>query len=216
MSKTKGSKNYFQGDKLYILKDVIPYIKKNEPSLEVPQSWDKGCGLNDLAKKFGINPDYDNGIVGRGHFTKYKATTLYKFAALVVDYLKSITPKKPRLTPIEVANKEAQKQEVESLVCRAPTPEELERLKRAMDNTPLEFKPYEEPRIFVSEEVPKGFVIFTKTRYHDSVLVRVDDILQVEEFFGEDTKVITKVFPDIRVEQTFEEIVDLIRKALEV
>lgn len=109
MSKTKGSKNYFQGDKLYILKDVLDYIRKNEPSLEIPQSWEHGGGLNDLAKKFGIVPDYDNGIEGRGHFTKYKGTTLYKFAALVVDYLKNITPKKPRLTPIEVITKMAQK-----------------------------------------------------------------------------------------------------------
>lgn len=101
---------------------------------------------------------------------------------------------------------------------RAPTPEEIEILKKAIDTAPLTFRPLEEEEVEEIPELiaPKGFVIFTKSRYHDSILVRVDDILQVEEFFGEDTKVITKVFPDIRVEQTFEEAVDLIRKALEV
>lgn len=97
---------------------------------------------------------------------------------------------------------------------------EIEELKKALPTlaSPLKSEPLEEEE---KEEIPeliapKGFVIFTKSKYQDSVLVRVDDILQVEEFFGEDTKVITKVFPDIRVEQTFEKIVDLIRKALEV
>ena len=94
-------------------------------------------------------------------------------------------------------------------------PEQIEKLREAMAKAgPMKLEPLEEeiPELIA----PKGFVIFTKSKYHDSVLVRVDDILQVEEFWGEDTKVITKVFPDIRVEQTFEEIVDLIRKALEV
>jgi len=100
---------------------------------------------------------------------------------------------------------------------KATTPEQIEELKKALETlaSPLKLEPLEEEEI-PELIAPKGFVIFTKSRYHDSVLVRVDDIIQVEEFFGEDTKVITKVFPDIRVEQTFEEIVDLIRKALEV
>lgn len=204
MSKTKGSKNYFQGDKLYILKDVLDYIRKNEPSLEIPQSWEHGGGLNDLAKKIGIVPDYDNGIEGRGHFTKYKGTTLYKFAALVVDYLKNVTPKKPRLTPIEVITKMAQKDiekaadEVldDSLRCAPP------------------LHPEEEPESEL--RIPKGFVVLTKSKYHDAVAFRVDDILQIEEFFGEDIKIVTKIFPDIRVEETFEEVIEAINKALEV
>ena len=107
---------------------------------------------------------------------------------------------------------------------KATTPEQLEELKTALETLagPAKLMPLDDEEDEVEQELiaPKGFVIFTKSRYHDSVLVRVDDILQVEEFFGEDTKVITKVitnvFPDIRVEQTFEEIVDLIRKASEV
>lgn len=204
MSKTKGSKNYFQGDKLYILKDVLDYIRKNEPSLEIPQSWEHGGGLNDLAKKFGIVPDYDNGIEGRGHFTKYKGTTLYKFAALVVDYLKNITPKKPRLTPIEVITKMAQK-DIEKAADEA-----LDDSLRCAPPSHPEEEPENELRI------PKGFVVLTKSKYHDAVAFRVDDILQIEEFFGEDIKIVTKIFPDIRVEETFEEVIEAINKALEV
>lgn len=214
MSKTKGSKNYFQGDKLYILKDVLDYIRKNEPSLEIPQSWEHGGGLNDLAKKFGIVPDYDNGIEGRGHFAKYKGTTLYKFAALVVDYLKSVTPKKPRLTPIEVITKMAQK-DIEKAADEVLDDNSL------FDPSPMVIKsgsvpahPEEEPENEL--RIPKGFVVLTKSKYHDAVAFRVDDILQIEEFFGEDIKIVTKIFPDIRVEETFEEVIEAINKALEV
>lgn len=70
----------------------------------------------------------------------------------------------------------------------------------------------EEPELIV----PKGFVILTKSKYHDAVMFRVDDILQIEEFFGEDIKIVTKIFPDIRVEETFEEVIEAINKALEV
>lgn len=168
MSKTKGSKNYFQGDKLYILKDVLDYIRKNEPSLEIPQSWEHGGGLNDLAKKFGIVPDYDNGIEGRGHFTKYKGTTLYKFAALVVDYLKSITPKKPRLTPIEVITKMAQK-DIEKAADEA-----LDDSLRCAPPSHPEEEPENELRI------PTGFIEVHGTK-GERLLVRFCDVEQVCE-----------------------------------
>ena len=193
--KTHGSKNYFKGKKLYILKDVLDYIRKKEPSLEIPQSWEHGGGLNDLAKKFGIVPDYDNGIEGKGHFTKYKGTTLYKFAALVVDYLKSITPKMAQKN-IEKAADEVFD---DSLRCAPPS------------------HPEEVPESELSElRNPKGFVVLTKSKYHDAVMFRVDDIVQIEEFFGEDIKIVTKIFPDIRVEETFEEVIEAINKATEV
>lgn len=213
MSKTKGSKNYFQGDKLYILKDVLDYIRKNEPSLEIPQSWEHGGGLNDLAKKFGIVPDYDNGIEGRGHFTKYKGTTLYKFAALVVDYLKNITPKKPRLTPIEVITKMAQK-DIEKAADEALDDSLFGPSSMVIKSGSVPAHPEEEPENEL--RIPKGFVVLTKSKYHDAVAFRVDDILQIEEFFGEDIKIVTKIFPDIRVEETFEEVIEAINKALEV
>lgn len=212
MSKTKGSKNYFQNGTLYFLKDVIGYIRKFEPALDIPQSWEHGGGLNDLARKFEIVPDYDNGIKGKGHFTKYKYTTMYKFARLVIDYLKNTTPKKPRLTPIEVANKEAKKQEqLAPVIVLDPIPERLEEFKEKWleRNELVELKPL--------DPVPKGFVVFAKpSGMYDSILIRVEDILQVEEIFGEDTKIVTKLSPDIRVKQEFDEVIDRIRKALEV
>ena len=187
MSKTKGSKNYFQGDKLYILKDVLDYIRKNEPSLTIPQSWEHGGGLNGLANKLGIVPDYDNGVKGRGHMTKYKGTTLYKFAPMLIEYLKNTTPKKPRLTPIEEPQ-------------NVPEPE-----------------PVEEPELTDEGlKVPKGFVLLTKPRYSDEILIRVADIIRVEEYFGENVKITTTAFSDIRVEETLEEVIEKLSKALEV
>lgn len=92
-----------------------------------------------------------------------------------------------------------------------PTPEQVEEFKEKWQecNEPVEWKPLADP-------VPKGFVVLTKSRYHDAVAFRVDDILQIEEFFGEDVKIVTKIFPDIRVEETFEEVLEEIKKALEV
>lgn len=92
-----------------------------------------------------------------------------------------------------------------------PTPEQIEEFKEKWQecNEPVKWKP-------LADLVPKGFVVLTKSNYHDSVAFRVDDILQIEEFFGEDVKIVTKIFPDIRVEETFEEVLEEIKKALEV
>jgi hypothetical protein len=92
-----------------------------------------------------------------------------------------------------------------------PTPEQVEEFKekRQECNEPVKWKP-------LADLVPKGFVVLTKSKYHDSVAFRVDDILQIEEFFGEDVKIVTKIFPDIRVKETFEEVLEEIKKALEV
>lgn len=92
-----------------------------------------------------------------------------------------------------------------------PTPEQVEEFKEKWQecNEPVKWKP-------LADLVPKGFVVLTKSNYHDSVAFRVDDILQIEEFFGEDVKIVTKIFPDIRVEETFEEVLEEIKKALEV
>lgn len=92
-----------------------------------------------------------------------------------------------------------------------PTPEQVEEFKKEWQecNEPVELK--------LLDPVPKGFVVFAKSSgMFDSILIRVDDILQVEEIFGEDTKIVTKLSPDIRVKQEFDEVIDRIRKALEV
>lgn len=92
-----------------------------------------------------------------------------------------------------------------------PTPEQVEEFKEKWPerNELAELKPL--------DPVPKGFVVFAKSSgMYDSILIRVEDILQVEETFGEDTKIVTKLSPDIRVKQEFDEVIDRIRKALEV
>ena len=176
MSKTKGSKNYFQNGTLYFLKDVIGYIRKFEPALDIPQSWEHGGGLNDLARKFEIVPDFDNGIKGKGHFTKYKYTTMYKFARLVIDYLKNTTPKKPRLTPIEVANKEAKKQEeLAPVIVLDPIPEQLE-------VRPNNGEGIEEIK---SPVVPVGF-IEVNGKKGERILFRAADVFEVCDWSDDD------------------------------
>lgn len=216
MSKTKGSKNYFQNGTLYFLKDVIGYIRKFEPALDIPQSWEHGGGLNDLARKFEIVPDYDNGIKGKGHFTKYKYTTMYKFARLVIDYLKNTTPKKPRLTPIEVANKEAKKQEEQApVIVLDPTPKQVEEFKEKWPerNELVELKPL--------DPIPKGFVILRdvegipfmipiKSIFFVSPYCEDRELTNIE-YMTEDNRRYCPVSCD-----SFDVVVDLIRKALEV
>lgn len=75
-----------------------------------------------------------------------------------------------------------------------------------------ELETSEEPELIA----PKGFILLTKSKFHDAVMIRVDDILQIEEFFGEDLQIVTKIFPDVRVEETLEEVIEAINKALEV
>ena len=224
MSKTKGSKNYFQGSKFYKLNSLLGYLQEKYPTIQYPQSWETGGGLNDLVRKLGFVPEIDNGIPGRGHMTKYKGTTMQKIAKSVRDYLKDTTPKKPRLTPIEVANKEAQKQKVESLVCRAPTPEELEELKNVMQNNePLVLKPLE-------ESVPKGFIELHGAAANERTLIRVADIQEVFEvlpgarmkpsaFFDPDQTNAKTVLTAKGVRcflETYEEVIEKMRKASEV
>ena len=218
MSKTKGSKNYFQNGTLYFLKDVIGYIRKFEPALDMPQSWEHGGGLNDLARKFEIVPDYDNGIKGKGHFTKYKYTTMYKFARLVIDYLKNTTPKKPRLTPIEVANKEAKKQEeLAPVIVLDPTPEQVEEFKEKWPerNELVELKPL--------DPVPKGF-IEVNGKKGERILFRAADVFEVCDWAEGDVDGVPthlvilreKTQMALMIANSYDEIIEKLRKALEV
>ncbi len=111
------NKHYFQGNELYYLKDVIPYIKKKNPSLEIPDCWQTGGSLNDKVRtEYGIEPVWTNEIEGRGHREKYSGSQMYTVAANLVQDLKegnirrhqSRTP-----TPIEV------------LASRGPKPEDF-------------------------------------------------------------------------------------------
>ena len=99
------NKHYFQGNELYYLKDVIPYIKKKNPSLEIPDCWETGGSLNDKVRtEYGILPSWTNELEGRGHREKYSGSQMYSIAANLVQDLKdgNIKRQKSRTpTPIE-------------------------------------------------------------------------------------------------------------------
>lgn len=99
------NKHYFQGNELYYLKDVIPYIKKKNPSLEIPDCWETGGSLNDKVRtEYGILPMWSNDVEGRGHREKYSGSQMYSIAANLVQDLKdgNIRRQKSRTpTPIE-------------------------------------------------------------------------------------------------------------------
>ena len=99
------NKHYFQGNELYYLKDVIPYIKKKNPSLKFPDCWSTGGSLNEKVRvEYGILPMWTNEIEGRGHREKYSGNQMYTIAAnLVLDIKEgNIRTNKSRTpTPIE-------------------------------------------------------------------------------------------------------------------
>ena len=217
MTKTLGCNNYFQGNGLYYLKAIIPYIQKIEPTLLVPQSWSTGGGLNDKAKKFGILPDWENNKEGRGHQAKYKGTTMYKFSKLLINELKTLAPRKPRLTPIEKANKEAQKQEanIEAITLKTVSKDYMEKLKELLANAgPTKLEPFE-------DTAPKGFVILRDVE-GIPFMIPIKSIIYVSpycedreltkiEYMTEDNRRYCPVSCD-----SFAVVVDLIRKASEV
>lgn len=87
--RTTGSTNFFKRGELYYLKDAIPYLEKIFPKdIPVPKSWHDGGGLQKYAKEFGITPDEDNGITGRGHHARYGKEKMYEFCDRLVELKK--------------------------------------------------------------------------------------------------------------------------------
>ena len=106
---------------------------------------------------------------------------------------------------------------------RAPTPEEIEKLKKAMDNAPLVFRPLEEEEVEDIPELiaPKCFVILRDVE-GVPFMIPIKSIIRVSpycedreltniEYMTEDNKRFCPVSCD-----SFAIVVDLIRKALEV
>ena len=89
--RTKGSTNTFRKHDLYILRASLPILNKlcNKNGLVLPQSWSKGGGLNDIAHKFGLVPDWENGVTGVGHREKYTGEKMKQFIDLTIIYLKN-------------------------------------------------------------------------------------------------------------------------------
>ena len=99
------NKHYFKGNELYYLKDVIPYIKKKNPTLEIPDCWQTGGSLNEKVRtEYGIEPVWTNEIEGRGHREKYSGNQMYTIAANLVQDIKDGIIKRHQSrtpTPIE-------------------------------------------------------------------------------------------------------------------
>ena len=99
------NKHYFKGNELYYLKDVIPYIKKKNPTLEIPDCWQTGGSLNEKVRtEYGIEPVWTNEIEGRGHREKYSGNQMYTIASNLVQDIKDGIIKRHQSrtpTPIE-------------------------------------------------------------------------------------------------------------------
>lgn len=102
---TTKNTHYFKGSELYYLKDVLPYIQKNNPKLKIPDCWFQGGSLNEKVRtEYGFSPDWQNNFEGRGHREKYSGSQMYKIADKLINELKAgnIKRRQPRsLTPIE-------------------------------------------------------------------------------------------------------------------
>lgn len=105
---------------------------------------------------------------------------------------------------------------------RAPTPEEIEKLKKAIDNAPLTIRPLEEEEVEEIPELiaPKGFIILhTSELPHYAYMMRAEWIAGVNEACFDKTS-LQLLHENISInfvaEESFGEVVDMIRKALEV
>lgn len=99
------SKHFFQFNELYYLKDVLDYIKKKNPSLDIPGCWSTGGSLNEKVRcEYGILPVWTNEIEGRGHREKYSGSQMYSISTYLIQDLKEGNIKRRAsrsLTPIE-------------------------------------------------------------------------------------------------------------------
>lgn len=104
------SKHFFQFNELYYLKDVLDYIKKKNPSLDIPGCWSTGGSLNEKVRcEYGILPVWTNEIEGRGHREKYSGSQMYSISVYLIQDLKEGNIKRRHtraLTPIEALAKD--------------------------------------------------------------------------------------------------------------
>lgn len=110
MCRTNGAKNYFDTRELYQLKDCVGYCKRE--GVTVPDSWRKNK-LHRLAREWGIEPDYDNGVEGLGHHQKFGGRKMTTFSRKLVKLIRSERKEKraDKVLPLEKMAKEAKKAE---------------------------------------------------------------------------------------------------------
>lgn len=134
--RTEGSENFFKAGELYYLKDAIPCLEKKLPKyIPVCESWRDGGGLQRYAKKFGITPDEDNGITGRGHHARYGFKKMYEFCDRLVEYLKRKKRKPSRQELPQKSTKQSKKYVVSqiSIADIMPIPKKDDELKISFD-----------------------------------------------------------------------------------
>lgn len=110
MCRTKGAKNYFETNSLYQLKDCVGYCKRE--GVTIPDSWKKNK-LHRLAKEWGIEPDFDNGVEGLGHKVKFGGRKMTTFSQRLVKMIRSErkTKRQENVLPLEQMAKEAKRAE---------------------------------------------------------------------------------------------------------
>lgn len=123
MCRTNGAKNYFDTRELYQLKDCVGYCKRE--GVTVPDSWKKNK-LHKLAREWGIEPDYDNGVEGLGHHVKFGGRKMTTFSRKLVKLIRDERKQKrtESILPLEKMAKEAKKEEkrTSDFVETAPVP----------------------------------------------------------------------------------------------
>lgn len=127
MCRTNGAKNYFNTNELYQLKDCVGYCKRE--GVTVPETWKKRK-LHRLASDWGIEPDYDNGVEGLGHHTKFGGRKMTTFSKKLIKLIRSERKEKKveKILPLEQMAKEAKKAEKKvavSVKAEEPTMDEL-------------------------------------------------------------------------------------------
>ena len=87
MGKTLGSHNFYSGSKDYCVREVIPYIRKNRPDLEIPESWTNGGTLNHLVNRMGFEPTRTNELSGARFRAYFSGTLMFTIAKNLIAYL---------------------------------------------------------------------------------------------------------------------------------
>lgn len=145
MSRTSGAKNYFDTKELYQLKDCVGYCKRE--GVTVPDSWKKNK-LHRLAREWGIEPDYDNGVEGLGHHQKFGGRKMTTFSQKLVKLIRNERKEKrvEKVLPLEKMAKEAKREEkkakadfVETVPVEETDPVTMDELFLEMANSAIAF-----------------------------------------------------------------------------
>lgn len=152
MCKTKGSNNFFNGNKFYYVRDVVPYIKKCEPNLYVPISWSKGGTLNAIVRGMGIEPDYHS-----GSRCLYNSKTMYELARKLIVRLKNKQTKTVSKPVQKIASKTYEPTPIEVMATEAACSESVAELWHKVETLEIEIKEMRHTLSAVGETLTRAF-----------------------------------------------------------